>query len=54
MTEKPNRYECEYRGKAPGDAHSCCNYPGNDTGIWLLSCDGFKQKGGSKSETLAT
>jgi len=33
MAEKPNCYECEYRGTIPGDAHSCCNYPGNDTGM---------------------
>ena len=28
--EKPNCYECEYRGRVPGDAHSCCTYPEND------------------------
>ncbi len=33
MSGKPNCYECKHRGKVPGDAHSCCNYPGNDTGI---------------------
>lgn len=26
-------YQCEYRGTIPGDAHSCCNYPGTSTGI---------------------
>jgi len=26
---KLNCYECEYRGNVPGDAHSCCHYPGN-------------------------
>ena len=31
--EKPDCYKCEYRGMVPGDAHSCCEYPGNDTGI---------------------
>jgi hypothetical protein len=30
---KPNCYECKYRGTVPGDAHSCCNYPGNKTGL---------------------
>ena len=24
---KPNCYECKYRGEVPGDAHSCCNHP---------------------------
>ena len=33
MSEKPNCYECKYRGNVPGDAHSCCNYPGNNTGM---------------------
>ena len=31
--EKPNCYKCEYRGNVPGDAHSCCEYPENDTGM---------------------
>lgn len=26
-------YKCRYRGTVAGDCHSCCNYPGNDTGI---------------------
>lgn len=30
---KANCYECKFRGNVPGDAHSCCNYPENDTGI---------------------
>ncbi len=30
---KDSCYECKYRGSVPGDAHSCCRYPGNDTGI---------------------
>jgi hypothetical protein len=30
---KPNCYQCKYRGNVPGDAHSCCTYPENDTGI---------------------
>lgn len=24
---KPNCYECKYRGDVPGSAHSCCNHP---------------------------
>ena len=24
---KPNCYECKYRGSIPGDAHSRCNHP---------------------------
>lgn len=27
--EKPNCYECEYRGSIPGDVHSCCKHPAN-------------------------
>lgn len=23
--EKPNCYECKYRGTIPGDCHSCCS-----------------------------
>lgn len=30
---KPDCYQCRYRGSIPGDAHSKCNYPGNKTGI---------------------
>jgi hypothetical protein len=30
---KPDCYQCKYRGTIPGDAHSCCNYPGTKTGI---------------------
>lgn len=26
-------YECKYRGTIPGDAHSCCRYPGTATDI---------------------
>lgn len=40
MSDKPNCYECEYRGRVPGDAHSCCHYPGTDTGILSM----FEQK----------
>lgn len=36
MSEKPNCYECKYRGNVPGDAHSCCKYPGNNTGLFSL------------------
>jgi len=28
----PDCYGCIYRGEVPGDAHSCCHYPGNQTG----------------------
>ncbi len=31
--EKPNCYECKHRGGVAGDCHSCCQYPGNDTGL---------------------
>ena len=24
---KPNCYDCQYRGEIPGDAHSCCRHP---------------------------
>ena len=32
----PNCYTCKYRGRGrvPGKALSCCNYPGNKTGIF--------------------
>ena len=30
---KANCYECKFRGNVAGDAHSCCNYPENDTGV---------------------
>lgn len=29
-------YSCKYRGEIPGDAHSCCLYPGNDTNIFSI------------------
>ncbi len=32
--EKPNCYQCKYRGTVPGDTHSCCRYPGNDTRLF--------------------
>ena len=28
--DKPNCYECEWRGNNPGSAHSCCRHPKND------------------------
>lgn len=31
---KPNCHECKYRGSVPGDAHSCCRYPGTKTGMF--------------------
>ena len=27
-------YNCRYRGTVPGDAHSCCCYPGNAYGLF--------------------
>ena len=27
MSEKPNCYQCKWRGSVPGDAHSRCNHP---------------------------
>lgn len=27
MADKPNCYECAYRGTIPGNAHSCCHHP---------------------------
>ena len=86
--EKPNCYECQYRGNIPGDAHSMCHHPevkqdgnmftaligmmsGDNLGaskklnikaqahgvrsgwfmwpanfdpVWLISCNGFKQR----------
>ncbi len=27
MMEKPNCFECEYRGKVPGSRHSSCQHP---------------------------
>lgn len=25
--DNPDCYKCKFRGKVPGDAHSCCNHP---------------------------
>lgn len=33
---KPDCYKCKYRGNVPGDAHSCCRYPGNDTDMFAF------------------
>lgn len=33
---RPNCYKCKYRGNVPGDAHSCCRYPGNDTNLFAM------------------
>ncbi len=30
MGNKPDCYKCKYRGRVPGDAHSYCEYPGNN------------------------
>jgi len=27
-------YKCKHRGTVPGDAHSCCKYPGTETGMF--------------------
>lgn len=29
-------YDCKYRGNVPGDAHSCCCYPGNNTDLFAM------------------
>ena len=29
-------YKCKYRGDVPGDTHSCCRYPGNDTNLFAM------------------
>jgi hypothetical protein len=31
---KADCYQCVHRGNVPGDAHSCCTYPGNQTGAF--------------------
>lgn len=31
---KADCYSCKYRGNVPGDAHSCCRYPGNKVGMF--------------------
>ena len=40
MSDKPNCYTCKYRGTVPGDAHSCCRYPGTDTGLLSMFTHG--------------
>lgn len=40
-----NCYKCKHRGNVPGDAHSCCHYPGNETGIFdLFSTSNFENR----------
>ena len=38
--EAPNCYKCKHRGSVPGDAHSCCNYPGTKTGMFDIFSNG--------------
>jgi hypothetical protein len=33
MNKEKSCYKCQYRGNVPGDAHSCCQYPGTKTGM---------------------
>ena len=40
MDKKPDCYKCKYREKIPGDAHSRCVYPGNDTDIFSFFASG--------------
>jgi len=36
-------YDCIYRGNVSGDAHSCCRYPKNETGMFdLFSAQNMK------------
>lgn len=41
-------YKCKYRGSVPGDAHSCCRYPGNETNPF----DFFSQKNAQNAKKL--
>ena len=41
-------YECKYRGKALGDAHSCCRYPGNE----VVMFDLFSEKNEKNARRL--
>lgn len=34
---KADCYKCKHRGTVPGDAHSCCKYPGTSTGLFDFS-----------------
>jgi len=45
---KANCYECKFRGNVPGDAHSCCKYPGNKTGLF----DYFSPENRDNAEAL--
>lgn len=29
-------YKCKYRGDIPGNTHSCCNFPGNNTNLFAI------------------
>ena len=40
---KPNCYKCKYRGTVPGDAHSCCKYPGNNTDMVAIFMGGSNE-----------
>ena len=37
---KADCYKCTYRGTIPGNAHSCCKYPGNNTDMLSLFSNG--------------
>jgi hypothetical protein len=41
--EKPDCYRCKYRGEVPGDAHSRCRYPGNETGLFDVFAQSNKE-----------
>ena len=43
MSDKPDCYKCEYRGSAPGSAHSCCHYPGTNTDMFAFFDEGNKE-----------
>ncbi len=43
MAEKPDCYKCKHRGTVPGDAHSCCKYPGNDTEMFSFFAHGNRE-----------
>jgi len=45
---KPNCYKCTYRGNVPGDAHSCCRYPGNDTDMFSGLFNNNNSENGTK------
>lgn len=41
-------YKCKYRGDLPGNTHSCCRYPGNETGMF----DFFSEENSKNIEKL--